>query len=181
MDTLAALGWSSCATGAGAALYTLRRRHGRHVGRGSSEYQNLAMRRTVLELKRIRVTAFRDPQMRSHGLPRSSGRHAQIRVSGLFPLAVKVLFSFVLRSNRQKPITSGLDPQYPNILRYARPLLPLLAPCVSGGLASPMWRPGRGGGADAARGRQSRQQDAGYYGAACTSPNPAIPIPIRRR
>jgi hypothetical protein len=28
MDTLAALGWSSCATGAGAALHTLRRRRG---------------------------------------------------------------------------------------------------------------------------------------------------------
>ena len=33
--------------------------------------------------------------LRSHGLPRSSGRHAQIRVSGLSPLAVTVLFSFV--------------------------------------------------------------------------------------
>ena len=58
---------------------------------------------------------------------------------------------------------------------YARPLLPLLAPCLA---VSDVEATGRGGGADAARGRQ---QDAGYYGAACTSPNPAIPIPIRRR
>ena len=41
------------------------------------------------------VAAATHPNMRSHGLPRSSGRHAQIRVSGLSPLAVTVLFSFV--------------------------------------------------------------------------------------
>ena len=39
--------------------------------------------------------------LRSHGLPRSSGRHAQIRVSGLSPLAVKVLFSFVTKQSTE--------------------------------------------------------------------------------
>ena len=56
------------------------------------------------------VAAATHPNMRSHGLPRSSGRHAQLRVSGLSPLGLLQFYSVLLRSNPQKPITSGLDP-----------------------------------------------------------------------
>ena len=44
MDTLAALGWSSCATGAGAAS------HVEAPARLVAQHQNLAKRRTVLAL-----------------------------------------------------------------------------------------------------------------------------------
>ena len=53
--------------------------------------------------------------MRSHGLPRSSGRHAQIRVGCFPPFYIVTFLSSVKMNpsgrNHQKPITQGCSPR----------------------------------------------------------------------